>query len=449
MQAATAHYHQAVAHEQAGDPSGAAALYRQALAAFPAFPDACRNLAWLLGAEGHTAAAIAYVRRALALAPDTPLLLGRLGDLQRLTGRLVEATAALNRAVELDPTAWEAWYYHGLLRAEQGDDAGAITSFDRGLATAPADTPLRHAMRWHRAMALLAAGDYAAGFAEAEVRIALPRNQRRFPMPVWQGESLAGRSILIWSDQGFGDTIQFVRFLPALGAMGARVLLAADAALLPLLRGFPGVGTLLPLDTTAPADVHLPLMSLPYRLGTTLATLPPPPAYYLPAPRRGVPLVLRPSGTGLAVGIAWAGESRHPTDQRRSATLDAFLALADLPGVSLFSLQVGPRAGDIDAVGAAGLVHRLTRAPVDFADTAAALGDLDLVVAVDTSVAHLAGTLGRPGFVVLPHAADWRWLRDRSDSPWYPTLRLFRQPAPGDWDGALAAVRGAIAERLA
>ncbi len=445
---AGAFYHQAVTRERVGGWSGAMTLHRQALEAFPAFPDACRNLAWLLGADGHTAAAIAYLRRALVLVPDTPLLLGRLGELQRQAGRLAEATTALDPAVELDPNAWEAWYHRGLLRAELGDDAGAMDCFDRGLATAPSDTPLRHAMLWHRAMARLTAGDYAAWIAEAEIRYVLPRNQRPFPMPLWRGENLAGRSILIWVDQGFGDTIQFVRFLPALGATGARVLLAADPTRLSLLAGFPEVGTLLPVDTTAPADVHLPLMSLPYRLGTTLATLPPLPAYYLPAPRRGVPLVLRPPGTRLAIGIAWAGESRHPTDQRRSATLDAFFALADLPGVSLLSLQVGPRADDIDALGAAGLVHGLTRTPDDFADAAAASGELDLVVAVDTSLTHLAGTLGRPGFVVRPHAADWRWLRERSDSPWYPTLRLFRQPTSGDWDGALAAVRGAISEQL-
>ncbi|MGA2128099.1 MAG: tetratricopeptide repeat-containing glycosyltransferase family protein [Xanthobacteraceae bacterium] len=446
LEAATRAWAQGAEREHAGDRRGAAEAYRRAVESHAAFPDAWCSLAALARADGQVPTAIALLRRGLGFSPDSARLHSRLGDLLRVASRLDEATVSLRRAIELDPDSFEAWFNFGLLGAEVGDDGGAMTCYERALALAPADSPLRIAIRWHRAMALLTMGDLAAGFAECEVRSEL--RPPSFQLPLWRGDAPAGRRLLVWADQGFGDTVQFLRFVPPLAARGAEVILSVQPELAPLLGGFPGVGTLLRIGDPLPAaDAHVPLMSLPHRLGTTLATLPPMPA--LPAPMRPTaPALARPPSTRLMLGIVWAGDPRHPQDRKRSATLEPFLALCDLPGVVVVSLQTGARAADLDTTGARGLVIDGGAALGDFADTAAALSRIDLLVSVDTGIVHLAGALGRPVLVLLPAAADWRWMRERGDSPWYPSLRLFRQTAPGDWDGVLARVRAVIAGKL-
>jgi len=450
-EAATRSFLQAVERERQGDRDAALALYRQALALHGAFPQAAANLAALLAAAGKGVAAIAVLRRALAAAPAAALLYCRLGELLRVAFRLDEAAELLARARALEPGDWEAWFHSGLLRLERGEDGEAVLCFDRALALAPAESPMRIAIHWHRAMAFLARGDFATGFAEAEVRYALkPPPARPFPMPLWRGEALAGRRLLVWSDQGFGDTIQFARFLPLLEAEGAGLVFAVQPELAPLMDGLSRHMTLIAPDDPLPqADFHVPLMSLPYRLGTTLATLPAAVPYLRPPPGRPALHLERAPETRLAVGIVWAGHASHPQDYKRSAPFEPFLALCDIPGVALVSLQSGPRGKDLAAAGAEALVYDLGRHLGGFAESAAALLELDLLVSVDTAMVHLAGALARPAWVTLPYAADWRWLRGREDSPWYPSLRLFRQDAPGDWDGLLARVRAAILERLA
>jgi hypothetical protein len=234
--------------------------------------------------------------------------------------------------------------------------------------------------------------------------------------------------------------------MPLLAARGCRVLFSCPPEMMRLMAGFPGISDLLVFGAPMPCEVHYhaPLLSLPHRLGISLEGLGAPRPYLFVPPGVGGPPIPRPPNTRLAVGIVWAGNPEHGNDSERSAPLKAFLALADLPGVQLVSLQKGPRAADIAALGAEGLVYELGSQIKDFADSAAILTRLDLLVAVDTAPVHLAGALGRPAFVLLAHLPDWRWLRERADMPWYSSLRLFRQEKPRDWDGVIARVRGAI-----
>lgn len=436
--------------QRRGAADEALALYRRALELDPGLAPAYNNLAILLKGRGQAAAAAACLSRALAAAEPTAALYSNLGNLLWTLDRFAEAEDAFARALALEPERPETLHNLALLRRSTGDGAAAIACFERALQHPPADAALADELRWDYALALLAEGDFARGFAQYETRWRLPRHTRRvLPIPEWRGESLAGKSLLVQSEQGLGDTIQFVRYLPALARLGARVTLACPGELLRLLTGMPGVERVIAMESAPPPlDYHLPLLSLPHRLGATLATIPPAPYLAPPAGAEGI-AVRRPKGTRLAIGLVWAGRPEHRNDARRSMPLDLLLRLAELPRVALASLQKGPRAGDIAAAGAAVLIEDVAAGLGDFADTAAVLRQLDLVVGVDTAALHLAGALGRPGFLMLPFAADWRWLSRREDTPWYPSLRLFRQTAPGDWAGVVERVRAAVAERAA
>jgi len=278
-------------------------------------------------------------------------------------------------------------------------------------------------------------------------------------MPPCQGESLSGKTVLVHTEQGFGDTIQFIRFIPMLvirfipmlAAKGARVLLSCPPEMMRLMARFSGVAQNLVHGAPMPGivDFHVPILSLPYRLGVTLETLPRRVPYL--APPTGVvgPPVPRTGDTRLAVGIAWAGNPKHLNDTNRSMPLEHVFTLTDLSGVVLYSLQKGARAADLRTLGFDAFVPDLEPGIGDFADMSAAIMKLDLVVTIDSAPAHLAGALGRRAFVMIPAKSDWRWLRGRDDSPWYPTLRLFRQGTAGDWGGVMERVRVAVKEMAA
>jgi tetratricopeptide (TPR) repeat protein len=439
--------------QRAGDADAAIALYCQILERFPAMPDAYNNLAVILKGQKRLPAAIACLKRALIDAPNAGALHSNLGNMLWMSLAFDEAMAEFRRALALDPTRPEVYHNLGLLYFSLGDYQAAVECLDRSLALQPSN----RLVLWDRALALLAGGDYARGFAAYDVRFDLEdpsmgfdrklRAVRSVPLPLWQGEDPAGRSLYIYAEQGLGDTLQFARFLPMVAQRGARVLFECPAELMRVFANFPGVAELRQEGAPLPqADFHLPLMSLPNRLGVTLANLPAR-VPYLAAPPTG-PLLARPPGTRLAAGIVWAGRAQHTNDQNRSLALDDLLALADLAGLGLYSLQKGRRADDIAAIGARGLVRDLGASIQDFADTARLMMQLDVVITVDTAVAHLAGALGRPVFVLLPYTPDWRWMGAREDSPWYPTMRLFRQAAPREWPAVVQRVRDALARSL-
>jgi len=444
---------QASERQRAGDRAGAMALYCELLERAPTLVDALNNVAVLLKGERRIAAAIACLRRAAAYAPQSPVLHSNLGNLLWMALEFDAAMAAFRTALSLDAARPEIYHNLGLLYFSLGDFAAAVESYDRALAISPANRTIA----WDRSLALLAAGDYERGFAAYDVRFDVDdpslgfdqklRTVRSVKLPLWEGEDLTGKMLYVYSEQGIGDTLQFARLLPLVAARGARIVFDSPPELMRLFANFPGIAELRQIGAPMPpADFHIPMMSLASRLGITLANLPAT-VPYIAAPATG-PVLPRPPGTRLTVGLVWAGRPRHANDHNRSLGLDELLRLCDLPGVQFYSLQKGERAADIAALGARPLVRDMAPAISDFADTARLVMQLDLVVTVDTAVAHLAGALGRPAFVLLAFTPDWRWMGKREDSPWYPSLRLFRQAAPREWKPVIARVRERIARAI-
>ena len=272
-----------------------------------------------------------------------------------------------------------------------------------------------------------------------------------FHPPLWDGSPLDGRTILVHAEQGLGDTLQFIRYAPLVHQRGGRVILVCQPPLIGLLTRSPGVERLVAQGEALPDyDVHVPLMSLPGLLGTTLESVPAD-VPYLDAEPQLVEAWRHRLGSypGFKVGIVWQGNPKFRLDRRRSIPLAQFAPLARVPGVHLFSLQKGPGAEQLAAVTDRFPVTDLGRRLDDFMDTAAVLKNLDLVISVDTAIAHLAGALGIPVWVALPFVPDWRWLMDREDSPWYPTMRLFRQARPGQWEDVFQRIAEALQRRLA
>jgi tetratricopeptide (TPR) repeat protein len=434
-----------------GEAEGAAAAPAPAPAPLPgASPGAETLRGGVLGRLGRLEEAVAACERALALRPDHPEALVNLGQALRGLGRLAEAEAAQRRVLAQRPT--DAAAYNGLAVTLQAADRPheALAVLDLAAALAPADAETQH----HRAMLLLRLGRLQEGWDAYEWRFRTHQAGRSHDWlagrPPWRGEPLEGRTILLVPEQGLGDTIQFVRYVPLVAARGGRVLLGTPPELARLLEGLPGLAGLIPAGAPIPPhDLHCPLLSLPRAFGTTLDSIPAPVPYLRADPaaaaRWGERLAAAP---GLRAGLVWGGNPRHPDDRNRSVPLAALAPLWEVPGVSWFSLQLGARAAELQAAGRLPCpVTDLAPALHDLAETAAALTALDLVITADTAVAHLAGALGRPAWVLLPAVPDWRWLRRGEASPWYPTMRLFRQDARRDWRPVLEAVAGALARR--
>jgi hypothetical protein len=323
-----------------------------------------------------------------------------------------------------------------------GDFPAAIECFDKSLEHKPGNVDVL----WDRSLTRLVMGDFERGWPEYEIRWRLKHNPpRRFPFPLWEGQEDRRLSLLVHHEQGLGDTIHFCRYLPMVAPKVGRLVFECQAELARLMGTLPGVAEVIPSGRQAPpCDYHVPLLNIPRYFNTTFGNIPAE-VPYLRAPDGTVtPTIQRAAGTKLAVGIVWAGKPSHNNDKNRSTALERFLTLADLPGVSLYSLQKGLRTADIQTLGAQALIQDVGSKLTDFAETAALLPQLDLLVSVDTAVVHLAGALGVPTFVLMPYTPDWRWLRGRDDTPWYPTLRLFRQTKPREWDSVFDRVRAAV-----
>ena len=402
-------YAEATRAYDARDFGSAIPLYERVIALQPNHAEAHLNLGNAYADLNDTARAEAHMRRAIALSPD-----------------LVEAHASL-----------------GFLLTGRGQIALAIQACQRAIDLRP-DFALAH---WNQGVAHLLGGQMQEGWAKYEWR------KRRFPAafsappgPEWDGGPLEGRTLLVLAEQGFGDTIQLCRYLPALVQGGARVLLECAHGLMPLLRCLPGL-TLLPPHHLAsrvprpPYDVWVDQMSLPRLFGTTLETIPSPAGYLHPAPARAAAWEAR-LPCGLRIGLVWAGNPAHSNDRRRSIPTGALAPLIAVRADALVSLQVGRAARDITRMfGITDHSPYLT----DFGETAAAVARMDLVITVDTAVAHLSAALGIPTWIMLPHAPDWRWLLDRNDSPWYSSVRLFRQDQPSDWAGVSTLASNSLA----
>ncbi len=431
-----------VAWQNLGRFDQATEQYRRAVALKPEFAAGHSNLGVALMEMGRFEDAEGCFRRVLELTPQACEAYFNLASALEHQGRLEQAIVRYEQALALQPGYAQAHLNFGCVLQRQGRVDAAIARYQTALRLLP-DLTKAHT---NLAIAQLLVGDFEAGWRQFEWRWQTEHAPKEPPHPLWAGEELAGKTILLYPEQGFGNVIQFLRYVPLVAARGARVVLETPARIARLaatLKGRPQV--IATGDPLPPVDLCCPLLSLPRLFATRLDTIPAEIPYLAADPV----LVARwrqkvGDGAGLKVGLAWAGNPKTSYDRERSIALDRLRPLLEVPGIRWFSLQVGERAADVARL-PPGAIRDLSAEQIDFAETAALIENLDLVLTVNTAAAHLAGALGRPGWVMLPFAPDWRWLLGREDSPWYPTLRLFRQPAPGAWDPVIARVAQELA----
>lgn len=390
--------------------------------------------------------ALASFDRAVALAPGYVEALSNRAAALRALGRLPEALAACDRVLDIEPGHLDAKVNRGCVLRDLGRAGESLAVFREACALGP-DHVEAH---WSLALQLLAAGRWEEGWPLFEWRWRRPDFQPlagRFDRPPWLGATpLAGKTLLVHYEQGLGDSLQMLRYLPLLAERGARVVLAIQKPLLPLARGLAGVSQVISDgDPLPPYDLHCPLMSLPLAFGARPDSVPwPGPYLYAPAQAETVWLARLESVPRPWVGLAWSGNARHLNDRNRSLPLEALQPLLGAQA-SFVSVQKEYREGDRERLAALG-VHDFSAELHDFGDTASLIAGLDAVVAVDTSVAHLAGAMGKPLYLLLPFAPDFRWGDEGQVSPWYPSARLLRQTSPGEWSSPLGQAAGLIAQ---
>ncbi len=483
-----AHVGTATAYQRLGQVSEALVAIDAALAIDPENRDALLAQGAILNSAGRYADALAVADRLLARnADDGAAHVARSGALWRLK-RLDEALAAADTAVRVAPKAHESHTARGIILGELGrfdevwpvldtasrlgadgfnfhrtravalSEAGrveqALAAYGQALAAEP-HNPLGH---HYRSFALLALGDFEEGWAEHEWRLRhteFSRPEMLKVAPLWKGEDLAGKKVLLYSEQGHGDAIQFVRYAPLVAARGGQVTLLVHGALRRLFAAnFPDMDVTDNMAMRSGFDYQAPLMSLAHILGTTDESLIPRDMPYLVADdERIAKWRARLGDNGFKVGISWQGNPEYPNDRLRSIPLARYAPLAAVPDVRLISLQsfIGldqlanlPEGMKVETLG-----EEIVNNPDGFREVAAVMANLDLMIMSDTGPAHLAGALGRPVWVALRERPDWRWMVERSDSPWYPTMRLFRQKTPGDWDGVFTEIAAALADEMA
>ncbi len=412
------HYNIANLYKETGRAEAAAASYREALRIDPLFLDACYNL----------------------------------GNVLRESGRYDEAIGTYRRALGIDPDYFEAYNNMGVAFKEKGDTANSIGCYQKALEI----NPTIPEAQWNLSLVYLLAGEFSEGWKryewrweKADYRLYL----RHFSQPLWDGSDIAGKTILLHAEQGYGDAIQFVRYVPLVAKTGAKVIVEVPGGLVTLCETVDGAARVIRRGDDLPVfDCHCPLLTLPMVFQTQLSSIPDR-IPYLAADKVGEATWherLVADGGGFRVGLVWSGNPEHKNDRNRSIPMEKLVPLLDTDRVLFYSLQKGKAAEVLNGGTYGRRIIDYTEDLNDFADTAALLANLDLVISVDTAVAHLAGAMGRSVWLMLPHAPDWRWLLKRDDSPWYPTMRLFRQPAPGDWekviDEMIAGLRRCVAE---
>jgi tetratricopeptide (TPR) repeat protein len=467
--------------------------YRKALELQPEFPDALLNLANARSRMGQPQEAAALLESALRLDPGLAEAHCSLGSVLRDLGRREEAEARCRAALALKPGLAQAHCNLGAVLEDAGKSEEAIGCYRRALDLSPAfaearaslgnalmsvgelreaGEQLREALRLDPALErarfalaswLLMQGDYAAGLPLYEARFAQGALSGMYAglrgrvaafqgVARWQGEAPAGRTLLAWSEQGLGDSLMMLRYLPLLKDHGfGGVIAYCDGELERLVRSLPGVDEVITRDAPPPlgrVDLHCPLMSLPLAFGTRLGTIPRRVPYLFPPEALQRAWAARlPAAPVARVGLAWAGGSRYPRNPQRSLRLAEYAPLLAMRGVRFVSLQQGDAAAQLGESGAD--VTDWMRECADLADTAALMCALDLVITVDTAMAHLAGALGRPVWMLNRFESEWRWLFEGEDAPWYPSMRVFRQPAPGRWDAVVARIAGELRAWLA
>jgi tetratricopeptide (TPR) repeat protein len=420
-------------------PEEAIDAYQQAIRIRPTYAEAFHNLGLALLAKRRFEDAVAACLRAVELSPNLPEAVNSLGRAYERTGRNLEARSMYLRALAMRPRFPEAYNNLGWNYYQSGMLKEATAAIDTALEQQPGYAPAR----FSRAMLLLSQGDFDRGLPEYEARWEANNNpiHRGFPQRIWDGRPLDGKKILLHAEQGLGDVIQFVRYVPLVQARGGRVMVRCWAPLKRLLVGQLGIEEVC-TDKEIPSrfDVFCPIGSLPRLFGTRPETIPANVPYLVPD--QG--LVdswrqrLAADPPGMKVGLVWAGDPDHANDHLRSATLATYAPLAAVPGVRFYSLQSGPGAEQAAAPPPDMEITAFQEGVGDMASTAALMKNLDLIITVDTSAGHLAGAIGRPVWLLLHLVPDWRWMLDRTDTPWYPTMRLFRQKQLRDWSAPIA-----------
>jgi tetratricopeptide (TPR) repeat protein len=422
--------------------------YNRAVALKPDYIEAFNNRGVVRHELKQYDAALADYDAAIALMPDCVEAFYNRGNALLALQRCEQAVASYDRVLALKADHAEACYNRANALRELGRFDAAFASYRQAQALKPDYVEAR----WNEACLRLLTGDFARGLAQAECRWqnpALGLELRDDARPLWRGdEPLAGKTILLHADEGLGDAIFYARYVPLLAARGARVVLELDQGLHALMSGLDGVVRCIQKGEPAPDfDLHCPLSSLPLAFGTRLSTIPS--SRYLHAPALPAKQRARLGGKrGAKIGIAWSGNPRHSNDRNRSVPLETLSPLFGAHA-TFVSLQKDVRPADAPVLARTRSIVDAGPSLKSFADTAALIGELDLVISADTSVAHLAGALGAAVWILLPFIPDWRWLLARDDSPWYPSARLFRQDERRDWRSVAEAVRAALDARLA
>jgi Tfp pilus assembly protein PilF len=439
----------AVVQLRQGKNDAALASFDRTLALQPSYAMAHFNRGNVLQTLKRYEEAVASYDRAINFRPNFAIAHSNRGNVLQTLKRYEEAVASYDRALALQPSYAVALYNRGLALHELRRCEEAVASYERAIAVRPgfAEAHL------NQSLSRLIIGDFGRGWQEYEWRMDVksPGNSKRsFARPQWQGhENISGKTILLHAEQGFGDTIQFCRYVPLVAARGARVILEVPMPLVELMTTVTGASQILCKGDPLPDfDIQCPLPSLPLAFGTRLATIPSA-VPYLRASSQGAmnwDTRLGPKRRPR-IGLAWSGELTHPNDQNRSIPLSSLLSLLDIDA-TFVSLQKDVRAKDAKVLQARSDLRHFGDDLKNFADTAALISHLDLVISIDSSVAHLAGALAKPVWVLLPFNSDWRWLLDRDDNPWYPTVRLFRQDDlhARDWDNVIARIHAALRE---
>ena len=479
-QSATAHTDLALTEERLGDLPAAAKSYRRALALDPGSPRAHCQLAIVLRQLGglpealrlsesavdldpgrfesyntlgivladmkKLLAATEAFRSSFALKPDSAVTAVDLGYFFVKCGDIPAAADAYRWATKLDPNLYAAHLRLGTALTQLGDRVGAWECYHRARALSPGSSEVITYM----GLLHLSEGNFRLGWGEYEYRVSARRARKRFSQPQWKGEPLEGAQIFLHAEQGVGDALQCVRYVPLVAKRGGQVVLGVQKRLHRLLARTEGARQVVSDAEAAPEfSWHCPLLSLPLAFATDLSTIPSGIPYVHPDPRQIETWGRRMQRSSFRIGLAWGGNPNYPHELWRSIPLEQLAPLTFLEGTTFYSLQLGAPARQVRQLGSSVQIIDLQDDQKDLADTAAIVAHLDLVISIDTSIAHLVGAMGKPVWILLNNSPDWRWLLEREDSPWYPTARLFRQSTFGNWQAVVSRVERELRELIA
>lgn len=443
-----AYYNMGIALNALGKTEEAISCFKKVTSINPLDAEACTKLGNIFKERGRTTEAIIYYKKALHLKPNNPKAYVDLGGAFYQQDELEKAITCCKKALDLDSQYVDAHYNLGITLEALGQIEDAIEEYNQVLRINPRHTDAN----WNRSLAYLLTENFAEGWTGYEQRIREKDWANVYPykykLPRWNGSSFEGKRLFVHDEQGVGDTLQFIRYLPMAKEKGGTIVFETNRALFGLLNDFYGIDMLTERGSNGQpvieCDCFIPLLSLPRIFKTTLNTIPANVPYLHAEPQKVSYWRNRVTGPEFKVGIAWRGNPNHKKDQLRSCALDYFAPLGSIPGIRLYGLQKGETASEEKIFAyELGIINHGEELR-DFSDTAGLIENLDLVISVDTAVAHLSGAMGKQVWTLLPFVPDWRWMLYRKDSPWYPTMRLFRQSKRGDWVSVFKNVESAL-----